>query len=202
MMEHLISRVFPSYGHVSAAQQFQLARKIRANGWGNVPDLVRLVLGGSLDQEVAIHKDSDNQTLLHYFALWWGWGNVGQNFNGHRNTFDDCRDPVAWRKAYDPRNHHHPWRMLFRDAVLAGADVHAIDIYGRTPLCTLLRQGFDVIGARRLTNLVNVWLIELLVAGINLQEYGLNEELLSLQGRVNDCIGCVIFCYSAAVTCF
>ncbi|KAJ4371327.1 hypothetical protein N0V83_004544 [Neocucurbitaria cava] len=70
MMEYLISQVFPSYGHVSAAQRFQLARKIRANAWGNVPDLVRLVLGCSLDQEVAIHKDSDNQTLLHYFALW------------------------------------------------------------------------------------------------------------------------------------
>ncbi|KAF2491563.1 hypothetical protein BU16DRAFT_530053 [Lophium mytilinum] len=190
LLGYLVQQVFPSYSNVPLAQRFELAKNIRAGGWQNVPDLIRSVLGSTLGKEAVSHVDSDGRTLLHHIALRWGFGDFGRNRPGHRGVFDDCCDAVVWRQPYRPENYQHPWRTLLRDTLSAGAPVHAVDKHGRTPLCSLIRQTMVRYVERwshfrRFDRLLDVWLIELSMAGVDLLTYGETEDTLDFEGALN-----------------
>lgn len=189
ILEYLLRQMFPSYSNFPVAQRFELAKHIRSGGWHNVPDLIKLLLGGSLNEEVINYTDSNGRTLLHYIALRWGFGDFQPTPRDRERIFDDSYDPMAWRQPYNPSNHQHPWRTLLRDTVAAGASLHALDNHGRTPLATLIRQAIIVKSNkdtfRRMGKILRVWLIELSISGTDLQKYGEKEEILDLKRGVN-----------------
>jgi hypothetical protein len=192
LLQYLQQQMYPPNRESPINLRFELASHIRAGGWQNVPDMIRMALGSNcLNKEVVTHRDSRGRTLLHHIARRWAHGDLQPNSPGFTDDTDESNDAAAWNRPYGPDNHRHPWRVLLSDTIRAGSPLHATDSHGRTPLCTLIRNTMlsfsdqNIQRFRRLPHTLNVWLIELHASGVDLQQYGDREIALELRYRAN-----------------
>ena len=191
LLRYLQQQMYPSYHEIPFDQRFALVKLIRSGGYHNTPDLIRLVLGSHLNEQVVTYQDSALRILLHYVARRCAFGDLTSNTGWFPHDSDDRYDAIAWRRPFDPGNHKHPWRVLLRDIVSAGSPLHSVDRHGRTPLCTLIRESFVSYSEhylwrfRYLSRMLNAWLIELHASEVDLQKYGEREMARHLLHNIN-----------------
>jgi hypothetical protein len=85
--------------------------------------------------------------------------------------------------------HSLSWRPLIRKVTAAGADLSALDAWGRTPLCLLIHRYSVFMPERKpqwgLLHLLKSWLEDIFDAGIDLLQYGALESE-AVQKRRNE----------------
>ena len=191
LLRYLQQQMYPPYESLPVSKRFELAKYFHSGGWFNMPDLIIIALGGSLNQVVTSYRDPRGHTLLHQLGRRWASSVGGRNERFHTDDVDDARDSTVWRRAFDSANHTHPWRMLLCDTILGGSPLSPVDKHGRTPLCILIRETIFKYSGRlfrnfwKLHKLLNIWLIELHKAGVDLQKYGEQEVAQNLRENVN-----------------
>lgn len=194
---YLQQTMYTPYHELPLSQRFELASHIRAGGWLNVPDVIRTALGSSsLTENIVAHRDPTGRILLHHIARRWAHG----DFDRGHPIFTDDTDAAAWYRPCGPNNHRHSWRVLLNDTISAGSPLHTTDSHGRSLLCTLTRNKIisfsdrNILHVHRLSQLLNVWLIELHASGVDLQRYGSREMALELRYRANRLPNRQFFC--------
>ena len=71
LLRYLQQQMYPPYESLPVSKRFELARYFHSGGWFNMPDLIIIALGGSLNQAVISYRDPRGHTLLHQLGRRW-----------------------------------------------------------------------------------------------------------------------------------
>lgn len=179
-------------GFLSAIRPF---RPLQLNYSG--PEICLLIMGvTSLTNEILTTQDSMGNTMLHWIA------NI-LAAAGY-NEFKQCHDLLApshtclSHDAGIGGSHYSRCRSLAREVIGNGSPLHFLDIGARTPLFLLLLCEEMYYDKKRLTEeqrlrirrlLLYTWLSDLQVSGVDLQQYGEEEQRYGLVPNMN-----IFFC--------
>ncbi|XHG06024.1 hypothetical protein AWENTII_009235 [Aspergillus wentii] len=126
-------------------------------------DIIRVAMGGGSIDPAAYSLENEGETLLHRIVR--GLALV-----------------IIQKRA----SYIAGWRRLFADAVAAGADLcYVSSRFSLTPLMLFLSyftQPWCIPTKNYVNTILEIWLSELLLAGIDLAIYGANEKALHTSG--------------------
>lgn len=197
MFKYLQQQMYPPYYDLPMSQRLNIANNLLYSRWHNIPDLIRMALTPDEQlgmQTLACGKDK-GRTLLHSLAKFtasFATASKKDAFSAGELVFDDGFDPSSMSEFIDNQHHNFMYRKLLRELAGAGIPLHEIDQQGRSPF-TILFESFapDLRSSPefcdpdhfliQLDSVLRTWLLDLSMAGIDLELYGANEKALQLQ---------------------
>lgn len=190
-------QTYPSYDVLPMETRFQFLDTINYGQSDSARELIMLALGvTTFTIETLTCKDSSGRTLLHHIAEWYFiiiYYAVRSELclNLYHTLGRTPHDPLK------PTCRFCRWRMLLREVIAAGSQLHLVDEDERTPLCTLLvsyfttqeflRDGkkYSTVMIDFLRPLLCTWLSDLHASGVDLQHYGEQETHQGLKDQLD-----------------
>jgi len=180
MFNFLQQLMYPSYREIPPQTRFDIAARICESRWHNIPAILSTLLRveADFDKELLTLNNRWGHTLLHLLVI----GFVQTNIIRSRpdRHWDDSLSSEELEYMTTTKTNSISWRPLIRKVIAAGADLNALDVWARTPLCSLIPR-YSVFGPEHV-HLLKCWLEDLLYAGIDLVQYGALESM-ALQKR-------------------
>jgi hypothetical protein len=182
MFNFLQQHMYPSYREIPPQTRFDIVARICNSRWHNVPAILSTLLRAEadFDKELLTLTNHRGHTLLHLLVI----GLVEVNITRPDDSYlDDDLSSEEVEEVTVTKTYSLSWRRLICKVVAAGADLNALDAWGRTPLCTLIHR-YSIFFRRHLFNrrlgqlhILGCWLQDLFDVGIDLLQYGALESL-------------------------
>ncbi|KAK0511508.1 hypothetical protein JMJ35_006081 [Cladonia borealis] len=157
----------PQYYETALEERIELAIELSLDHYSNGPALFRRALTrGHIPRLAVGMRNGKGQTVLHAVAL--VLGEFAQYMLKH---------PLAQNKLYE--EDLAGWRLILREVISEGADLHSTDSASHTPFTSLLSGISDSTSGDALyprVDTLNAWLNDLRDCGVDLYEYGRREE--------------------------
>jgi hypothetical protein len=193
LFHYLQQQLYPPYQQFPLSERLQVAEQLSLGVWHNIPFLIKLSLGDEgINSEVLEWTNNRCQTFLHRLCEQMASISARKVFprkdHLHVELYDEDLDEGYITKLGDGAL--VPWRDLAIKFIIAGAAVSAVDVSGRTPLCTLIdsyHAGSRMQYKKMLDRLIQIledWILNLFKNGIDLQHYGEREKALRAQSTV------------------
>ncbi|PMD40219.1 hypothetical protein L207DRAFT_458702 [Hyaloscypha variabilis F] len=175
------------YQRLPIDERVNLAISLMENVPYTKPELVRVALGQwSLDTSVINVIDYRGKTLFHAVAftigrltsLGFAWKRPGNE----RYILPEYEPKKYWLEYVQS------WRLLLKEIITAGADLHIISQDGKSPLLSLLGGIFSnycIYGSRLIPAILKMWLDDLRDSGVDILKYGMIERRLLERGVLN-----------------
>jgi hypothetical protein len=175
--------MYPPYREISPQTRFDIAVELCESRWHNVPAIMSTLLRveADFDKELLTLTNRWGYTLLHLLVIGLIETNAVWSHDDEYLDDDLSSEEVEYIRA--TKSHSLSWRPLIRKVTAAGADVNALDAWGRTPLCILIhrysafRLDLEIKYEWGLPHLLKCWLEDLFDVGIDLLQYGALESL-------------------------
>lgn len=181
--------ICPSFFLMSKQTRIAVAIEAASGYWdaSHMPETIRTILGpGTLEvadlqfEKRLVHAGHGYGTLVHCVAR-----KIGQNLALAQHMECTLRFHGAYsharRQAYDLQNsHYQAWNKLFLEILSTGVGLHLLSDR-QTPFLSFLEGYITWLDKKKYLVMAwnsgfRVWLKDLQAAGVNLQQFGQNEE--------------------------
>ena len=176
----------PQYYETALEERLELAIGFSLDHYSNGPALFRRALTRDHIPRLAVGmRNGKGQTVLHAVAL--VLGEFVQYMVEHplaqttlyEEDLAGRSDQLDVRELLSLLTIDQGWRLILREVIREGADIHSTDSASHTPFTSLLRgisesTSEDALYPR--VDTLNAWLNDLRDCGVDLYEYGRREE--------------------------